>query len=138
MKQQCFKEIDSKCLKYVETPQATGPGSFLVYCQLQTQWEMHPSGLHFYLGISQSVSATLLALLKRSSIPFGHFPMRCQYPLGTAQMISKSYQVHISQCVLAGIWHFHYNSLEAACFLFLKCKILDQTEKSLNQQPFLS
>ncbi len=39
----------------------------------ETQLEMHPLDLHFYLGISQSESATLLALLKRSPILFGSF-----------------------------------------------------------------
>jgi hypothetical protein len=53
-------------------------------------WEMHPLGLHFCLGISQSFSATLEVLPKRTPNLFGHFPKSCQYPLGSAQMVSKS------------------------------------------------
>ncbi len=34
------------------------PRGILAFYWLETLWEMHPVGLHFYLGIPQSVSAT--------------------------------------------------------------------------------
>jgi hypothetical protein len=65
--------------------------SFRASYGLKTWWEMRPLGLYFYLGISQSVSAILKALLKSPLRLFGHFPKSHQYPLGTAQMVSKSF-----------------------------------------------
>jgi hypothetical protein len=67
------------------------PRDLLASYWLKTWWEMRPSSLHCYLGISQSVSATLRALLKRSLILFEHFLTSRQYPLGTAQIVSKSF-----------------------------------------------
>jgi hypothetical protein len=53
------EKINIKCLKYVETRWALGQGNFLVSYWLETQREMHPSGLHLCLGFSQIVSTTL-------------------------------------------------------------------------------
>ncbi len=72
-------------------------GGLLLSYRLETRWEMRSSGFHFYLGISQRVSATLL--LKRSPIFFWHFPKSCQYPLGTAQMVSNSLKTHFLTCL---------------------------------------
>ncbi len=55
MKWPCLKEINRKCLKYVETRFALGQEGFLVSYWLETRREMHPSGFHFLLGISHSV-----------------------------------------------------------------------------------
>jgi hypothetical protein len=73
--------------------------SLLASYWLKTCWEMRSLGLHCYLGISQSVSDTLRALLKRSLILFRHFPTSPQYPLGTAQMVSKSFSAHFPMCL---------------------------------------
>jgi hypothetical protein len=42
IKPPCCEEINRKCLKYIETQRALGPGSFLVSYWLETQREMHP------------------------------------------------------------------------------------------------
>jgi hypothetical protein len=54
----------------------------------ETQLEMHPLDLHFYLGISQSESATLLAFAKKVSNTLWVFPKSCRYPL-TFRRISQ-------------------------------------------------
>jgi hypothetical protein len=85
----CFEEINRKYLKYEETWWALGRGGFLVLLAGNPEGNA-PIGAPLCLGISQSVSATLQALLKRSPILLGHFPKSRQYPLGSAQMVSKS------------------------------------------------
>ncbi len=51
--------MDRKCLKYVETKWAIGVGDVLISYWLETLCEMWPAGLHLYLDILPSESATL-------------------------------------------------------------------------------
>ncbi len=66
---------------------------------LDTRWEMLLSGHHIYLGIFQSLSATLQTLLKGSQMLFRHFPKGPQCPLSTAQIVSKNFKVHFQTCL---------------------------------------
>ncbi len=54
---------------------------------------MHPTGLHFYLDISQNVSPTLKSLPTKSLILFGNFPKGSpipdrHWPKGLQQVVS--------------------------------------------------
>ncbi len=59
---------------------ALGRGGFLVSIGWRPGGEMHPLGLHFCLGIYQSVSDPLWA-----------FPKSRQHLISSAQMVSKSF-----------------------------------------------
>jgi hypothetical protein len=96
---------------------------------------MRPLGLHFYLGISQSVFATLevSALLKRSPILLRHFPKSGQYPLGIVQMVSKSFS-NVSQHGLDISFTF---PSKQCVFLLLKLKNGRHNRKIYKPTPAL-
>ncbi len=57
---------------------------------LETQWKVRPINLHFYLGITQNVSATLKALPKTSPKKIlGHFLKDLKYSVGAGQKASN-------------------------------------------------
>jgi hypothetical protein len=61
------------------------PGILASYW-LETRLEMHPAGLHFYLGISQ-----VYPLLSKGCWKGLHFPKSRQYPVDTPQMVFTSF-----------------------------------------------
>jgi hypothetical protein len=78
---------------------------------LETRREMGQVGLHFYLSISQHVSATLKA---RSLILFQHFPKGLQYTLGTSQNISYSLKARFPVYLNIN-GHFFFIFLKVPC-----------------------
>jgi hypothetical protein len=119
-----FQGNRQKITKICGDPLGDGPRCLLVSCWLKTRWEMCPSGLHFNLGISQSVSATLKASMRRSPILFGHFPKSRQYPcycLNVFQASPRAFR-RIFQRFTALNWAFPSHFPRSSMFLLSRIK----------------
>ncbi len=90
-----------------------------------TGWDTSPAGLHFYWGISSSVSTALQALPRRSPKLCGHFSRCRPYPNVSTHRVFKSLQVHLPVCLRTHVVipvHFSGSS----CFYLLMLKIKEQ------------